>query len=186
MLLVSLSVVLGARLLGEGEAATEVWAVDAPLAAGQTVSASQLRPVAVSFASPEDAGRYVSADEPVPEGTVLGRDVAAGELLPVAAISDQGDGLLELPVAVAGGGLPASTAPGDRVDVWSVPLARTTTRAPRADQVLRAVPVLRVGGRGLAGPEASRQVVVGVDPRTDLAPVVAMLSDTSVVLVRRP
>jgi hypothetical protein len=52
--------------------------------------------------------------------------------------------------------------------------------------VLRDVAVLRVGGRGLAGPESTRQVVVGVDPGIELTGPVGQLADSDVVLVRRP
>jgi hypothetical protein len=186
VLLVCLSVALGAQLLSDGDEVSQVWAVAEPVAAGERLASSQLRPVGVDFAAAGDAARYVSAGEAVPESTVVSRDLAAGELLPLSALGQENDALLELPVAVAGGGVPATLSEGDRVDVWTVPLARASTRAARGEQVLSDVPVVRVGGRGLGGPDASRQVVLGVEPTTDLSSVVGGLADTHVVLVRRP
>lgn len=185
VLLVCVSVALGARLLAADDL-TRVWAVRDDVSAGETVTPADLRAVGVRFHEAADAERYVSAQQPVPEGTVASRDLAAGEMLPLTAIGPEAEPLLELPVAVAGGGVPATLATGDRVDVWVVPLARTSQAAPRAEQVLSDVPVLRVGRRGLGGPEATRQVVVGVDAGAELAGAVGRLADSHVVLVRRP
>src|SRR5688500_12324855 len=185
VLLVCVSVVAGARLLAADDL-TRVWALRDDVAAGETLTAGDLRAVGVRFADAADAERYVSAQQAVPEGSVTQRDIAAGEMLPLSAIGAQAQPLLELPVAVAGGGVPATLTTGDRVDVWVVPMARTAQEAPRGEQVLSDVPVLRVGGRGLGGPEATRQVVVGVDAGTGLAGAVGRLADSHVVLVRRP
>ena len=186
VLLVCASVVLGARLLGGEDDVTLVWAVREGVSAGETVETSDLRPVGVRFAEPSDAARYVSAATPLAQGAVLDRDLTAGELVPVDAVDVGTEALLELPVAVSGGGVPATLVTGDRVDVWVVPLARATTRSPRAEQVLADVPVLRLGGRGLGGAEATRQVVVGVPTSARLDEAVGRLADSHVVLVRRP
>lgn len=190
VLLVCLSVVLGAQLLSGRDDVTQVWAVGEAVAAGATLSSDDVRPAGVRFADADDAARYVAATDPLAEGTVVTRDLAAGELVPLAALV-QGEqaALLEVPLAVPGGGLPAGLAAGDRVDVWTVPLARTATRSPRAEQALTAVPVLRVGGDGMGsvgGADATRQVVVGVEATTDLTRTLGRLADAHVVLVRRP
>lgn len=191
VLLVCLSVVLGAQLLSAGDDVTPVWAVRDSVAAGETLSPDDLRPAGVRFAEVGDAARYVTATDPVAEGTVVTRDLAAGELVPLAALA-AGDepALLEVPLAVPGGGVPAGLAAGDRVDVWTVPLARAAERAPRAAQALTSVPVLRLGGDGgvggVGGPDATRQVVVGVEDSADLTGTLGQLADAHVVLVRRP
>jgi hypothetical protein len=188
VLLVCLSVALGAQLLGGRDDVTQVWAVREALSAGESVSPDDLRPVGVRFAEGSDAARYVAAAERLADGTVVTRDLSAGELVPLAALA-QADAaaVLELPVAVPGGGVPAGLAAGDRVDVWSVPLARAASRAPRAEEVLSDVAVLRVGGSGgMGGPDATRQVVVGVEPTADLTRTLGRLADAQVVLVRRP
>jgi Flp pilus assembly protein CpaB len=186
VLLVCLSVVLGAHLLGSRDDVTQVWALTEPVSAGEALGSADLRPLGVRFADPADAERYVSAGAPVPAGTVVTRDLGAGELVPLAALGQDGERLLELPVAATGGGVPAGVAPGDRVDVWVVPNARASTRGPKAELVLGEVPVLRVGGRGMGGPDGTRQVVVGVEEGTELAGAVGRLADSHVVLVRRP
>ncbi len=185
VLLVCLSVVLGARVLGGRDDVTQIWSLRDGVAAGETLGTDQLRPIGVRFADEADAATYASADRPVADGTVATRDLAAGELLPLGAMAPDGDPLVELPLTVPGGGVPAGTAPGDRVDVWVVPRAGETGRPARGAKVLADVPVLRVGGRGLGGPEARRQVVVGVAEEARLARVVGRLADADVLLVRR-
>jgi hypothetical protein len=185
VLLVCVSVVLGAELLGARDDVTQVWATRAGMAAGETLSPDDLRPVGVRFVDETDAAAYVSASDTVPEDTVVTRDLTPGELLPLAALGRGAEGLLEVPVAVPGGGVPLGLTAGDRVDLWVVPMARAASRAPRGERVLEDVPVLRVGGRELGGPEASRQVVVGVDASTDLTAAVGQLADSHVVMVRR-
>src|SRR5688500_11194814 len=133
VLLVCVSVVAGARLLAADDL-TRVWAVRDDVAAGETLTSADLRAVGVRFADAADAERYVSAQQPVPDDTVTRRDLSAGEMLPLAAVGQQAEPLLELPVAVAGGGVPATLVSGDRVDVWVVPLARTSQDAPRGEQ----------------------------------------------------
>jgi hypothetical protein len=190
VLLVCLSVALGAQLLSGRDDVTQVWAVRESVTAGATLSTVDLRPVGVRFAESADAARYVAATEPLAEGTVSTRDLAAGELLPLAALRQgSAEAVLELPLAVPGGGVPADLAPGDRVDVWAVPMARAATRSPRATEVLAGVPVVRLGSDGsggMSGPDATRQIVVGVEAGADLSAALGRLADGHVVLVRRP
>lgn len=190
VLLVCLSVVSGAQLLNGRDAVTQVWAAREALTAGETLSTDDLRPVGVRFADAADAAHYVAAASPLAEGAVVDRDLAAGELLPRAALGQGGaSGLLEVPLTVPGGGVPGGLARGDHVDVWASPLARAATSSPRAVLVLEDVPVLRVDGSGAAGMgglEAARPVVVGVGATTDLTRTLGRLADAHVVLVRRP
>jgi hypothetical protein len=186
VLLVCLSVVLGAQLLSGRDDVAQVWAAADAVSAGETLTREDLRPVGVRFADEADAASYVSADDPLPEGTVATRDLSSGELLPAAVLGGQGEGLMELPLAVPGGGVPTGLVPGHRVDVWVVPRAQAAARVAQGRQVLEDVPVLRIGGgRGLEGPETPRQVLVGVDAELRLGPVVGQLADNHVVLVRR-
>ena len=185
LVLVCLSVLLGARLLGTEEPMSTVWSTRGAVSAGEPLSAEDVRPVSVRFDRAEDAARYLAAEEPWSQ-VVARRDLAAGELVPAVAVAAGEPDLAELPLAAQSAGVPSDLTTGDRVDVWAVPLARSTSAAPRGRQVLADVPVLRVGPRGVSGPEATRQVVVGVPADADLGPTVGRLADGQVVLVRRP
>ncbi len=183
--LVCLSVVLGARVLGTEDEMSPVWSAAAPVAAGEPITAEDVRATRVRFDQAGDAARYLAADEPWSDVVAL-RDVTEGELMPAAAVGTSEPELSELPLAAQSSGVPIGLSAGDRVDVWTVPLARTASRAPSGRQVLSDVPVLRVGGRGVSGPESTRQVVVGVPAEADLGGTVGRLADSHVVLVRRP
>ena len=194
--LVAVSGLLGATLIGGGDAPAGVWAARSALSAGQTVSASDLVRREVRFADQRDADRYVAADATLPDGTVLARDVGAGELLPRAILSGgSGRAVVEVPLSVPAEALPLTVAPGSVVDVWVTPdpaLAPTAERGPHdgesslAFSGVRVLAVSRSGGA--LGPTATRQVVVGVEPgQEDTLPAsLAMVARGTVVLVRRP
>ncbi len=55
----------------------------------------------VRFVDDADAQRYLGADQPLPDPQTLLRPVAAGELVPAAALGDpRSDRLLSVPVSV--------------------------------------------------------------------------------------
>lgn len=180
------SVLLGAQLLAGADDTVAVWSVRGDLAAGTPVTARDLEPSQVRFPSAELAGRYLSADD-VPDGMVLLREVAAGELLPRAALgSAPQERLAELPVSVASEAVPAGLRVGELVDVWVTPPAHGTEQR-RAVRVLEQVRVVAAPDRSSAlGPASTRQVLVGVPADEELlADALAGLADGGAVLVRR-
>jgi hypothetical protein len=76
--LVAVSALLGAVLLGGGQATSAVWAARTALAEGQPVLPEDLVRREVRFAEPADRDRYLSAEQPLPGSGVLVRDVGAG------------------------------------------------------------------------------------------------------------
>jgi hypothetical protein len=193
--LVAVSALLGATLLGGADATVGVWAARVALTDGQPLSAEDLVRREVRFADQADADRYVSADAAPPAGTVLARDVGAGELVPRAALgAPDRAAVVEVPLSVPADAVPATLRPGSVVDVWVTPdpaLTSGTAGGEGAESalVLGRVPVLSVARAGGAlGPSASRQVIVGVEPGQEdaLPAALAQLARGSVVLVRRP
>ena len=198
------SVLLGARVLAAADDTVAVWGVRTSLARGQVPTADDLVPVRVRFADHASADRYVATADDLPAGTVLRRDVAAGELLPRAALSRSEEALVEVPLSVDAAGMPSSVTVGSRVDVWVTPApgrvgstsdgsggAEGSGGRAEAVRVLSGVPVVADGGgdasaTGFGG--ESLPVVVGVPPsaRSDLPEVLGRLGDGTVVLVRRP
>jgi hypothetical protein len=186
--IVAASVLLGARLLAAADDTVVVWSVRRDLPAGSAVGTTDLERVHLRFGTPELAARYLSASDPVPGGTVVARDIAAGELLPRSALgaSDQAD-LAEVPIPVPSEAVPATLHSGEVVDVWVTP-ETANGDAPRAVRVLEQVRVVAVPSDGSAlGPSATRQVLVGLPAgeQSGLATALAQLSAGRAVIVRR-
>ena len=139
----------------------------------------------IRFGSGSDADGYLSADEALPDGLVLTRDVDAGELLPRAALGNATDAdLVEVPLTVPTGGVSATLSVGDIVDVWV-----TGKDAQDAVRALRDVRVLAVPNDSSAfSSGADRQVVVGVgaDDEADLPGALAMLATGTAVVTKQP
>lgn len=184
IVLLTVSVVAGARIVGGADAMTEVLAARGPLAVGQPVGPEDVTTVRVRFADDAEAGRYLPGAEPLPAGTVVSRAVGRGELLPRAAVTvGGGPALLQVPLVVESGRVPREVRPGDRVDVWVTPQEVAGAASPTAALVLADVEVVshRADGSG------QRQVVVAVSPDLEptLSRVVARIDTGSVLLLRR-
>lgn len=194
LLLVAGSVLVGAKLLAGADDSVAVWATRSAMSAGRTLGPDDLVRRRVRFESQSEADRYVSAATAPAPGTVLRRDVGAGELLPRAAVTGRSStDLVEVPLSVPSDGVPATVRVGSVVDVWVAP-DRTTvpaggTASGRAVLVFDDVAVVAAPRAATAlGPTATRQVIIGVDgsERSDLARALARLSGGSVLLTRQP
>lgn len=189
--LVALCTLLGATLLGGGDGSVGVWATRTALVEGQGVTTDDLVRREISFSDQADADRYLSADQPLPEGRVLSRAVGAGELLARTAVAaGEQEDAWEVPVPVAPEGVPSTVTAGSVVDVWATPELGTASRAEEESSLIlddvRVVGVARAaGGVGAGG---SRSVVVAVDEgQQDVLPTaLARMARGTVVLVRNP
>ena len=121
VLLVLVSVVVGARVLSSADRSQLVWSASRDLAAGASIGSGDLQPSQVRLFG--SSGRYLPADGDPPTGYVLDRPVAAGELVPLAALTRPGDDvdLRLVTVPVLPGHYPPALAKGQRVDVWTTP-----------------------------------------------------------------
>lgn len=120
VLIIAVSVVVGARVLAAADDTVAVWAVAADAGPGAELVAGDLVAHRVRFADAADRAGYFTVDEELPPAMLLTRGVGAGELLPRAAVGEAGrDGdTVELPVAVDPGQVPPSVAAGSIVDVY--------------------------------------------------------------------
>ena len=135
VLLVLVSVVVGARVLSSADRSTLVWAASKELTAGTLLAAGDLEPVRVRLF--ESTGQYVGADGAPPVGYVVRRGLGAGELLPQGALTEPERGaelrLVTVPVEV--GHYPPTLRDDQRVDLWVTPrldAEPTGTGAPAA------------------------------------------------------
>ncbi|WP_337063470.1 SAF domain-containing protein [Kineococcus sp. G2] len=193
------SVVLGARTVQAAGATTGVWAVAAPVGAGSSLTAAQLRVVQVSLDAATGAA-YLPAAEPPAAGWIALRGLSAGELLPRSAVApavDLVDRAVSLPLE---GALPEGVRTGALADVWVVWPADTGAAAagsltgpvsgsarPGPEELAQAVEVVAVRQRssalaGAAGADVEVLVPGGVLPSV----LRALAVEADVVLVPVP
>lgn len=160
VVLILLAVLLGARLLSTRSGGTAVLVAARPLAAGQSITAGDLRVAHVHLGDATSA-YWPAADLAGLSGHPLTSAVAPGDLLPRSAVGATSDPsptrVVSLPVDPAR--LPTLTA-GDVVDVFATTKATATARGATV-AVLRGVRYLGEGDSG-SGSTVSVRVEVPV------------------------
>ncbi len=185
VLLLLVSVVVGARVLSTGGATAPVVALARDLPAGHVLAAGDLRVVRVRLDG-RTAGQYVGgAQLDQIAGRPLGRGAGAGELLAVGAIGQVAAATPQrlVPVTVAAGRLPGLSA-GDHVDVYATGLLKPS--AGGAEQCTTQVVATDVEiGADVDATVASgtTTVLLRVDPR--LAGTLVHASETAALDVTR-
>lgn len=132
VLLVLLSVLVGARVLATADRSQLVWATSRALAPGSVLSQTDL--VAVRVRLFDSAGRYLDASAPAPVGYVAARGLGSGELLPDDALRrpELDVDFRLVTVLVELGHVPPDLVDGQQVDVWVTPAREPGAAAPRA------------------------------------------------------
>jgi hypothetical protein len=189
VLLVLVSVLIGAKVLAGADASQLVWVASHDLAPGTVLADADLHEGKVRLYG--TSGLYLAGGKPT--GYVVQRPISADELVPAGALSRPGERLprREVTVPVAAGHLPPDLSSSDQVDVYLTPgdkaVKRTTAKDGFASRlVLTGVTVVRVTRTGGLGSSAQDQpVVVSVDPEQVLVLVQAM-ADGAIDLVRVP
>lgn len=195
--LVAVSMLLGGLLVSTVAATTEVWAVSADVRAGEPVRVDDLERVDVRLSGGAAEAYLAETDADALAAQIAeatwARDLTAGELVPVAALTSATSARgVELPLEVAGTSMPADLGPGHRVDVWVADPDAAAGGAGRRDggarRILDDVAVLAVHGEQTAlGEGAARSVVVLVEDAqaSALPQALAALSEGAVTVVRR-
>ena len=132
VLLVLLSVLVGARVLAGADRSQLVWATSRALAPGSVLAAEDL--VAVRVRLFDTAGLYLDAEQPAPVGYVAARGLGAGELLPDDALRrpELDVDYRLVTVLVELGHVPPDLVDGQQVDVWLTPDREPGSAAPAA------------------------------------------------------
>jgi len=173
------SAAAGAAALAAADDTVATWAARGDLVDGAVLAPDDLVSVQVRLEAP--ANPYLTG--PVPDGYVLVRPVASGELLPASAVAPAGDisGVSRLvSVAVSSDAAPGALRAGDRVDVWLVPDDLAEPDAAAA-LLVEAVPVASVpvveSSFGASGPGSSVVLRLSSDDlrEVDLAEVTSRL-----------
>lgn len=192
VLLILLSVLVGAKVLSGADASQQVWVAARDLAPGTVLTAADLQSGRVRLFGTSE--RYLAGEKPI--GYVVLRAVGADELVARTALSDPGTDVVrrEVTIPVAAGHLSPDLAHGDLVDLYVTPSEATSRRlvaakaaAAYAPQlVLRGVSIARVSrGGGLASSGQDVTVVLSVAP-AEVAAVVQALADGTLDLIRVP
>lgn len=151
VVIVAVSVLAGARVLGSADDTVQVWAVAHDEAAGASLGPADLVARRVRF-DDGNTGAYYLVSDTLPSRIVLDRAVGGGELLPRAAVGS-GPTLAQLPLAVDPAAVPPQVGPGSTVDVY----------VDGSSPVLTGVAVEDVTPAG--GLDGSTEVTVAVPPQ---------------------
>ena len=186
VVLVLLAVVAGARIFAAAGHYTDVYVARHPLVPGEHLAPDDLAVGQVRFRG-EGQGYVAAGNEPV--GYVVTRYVAAGELVPVTALSGRPEAAAAsrlVAVPVEPGHLPSDLGHGDLVDLYVTPKSGSGAKLPIPIAVVSSVPVDSYddGSRSLSG-AATASVVLAV-PRDQVVDVVRAIESGTVDLVRVP
>lgn len=123
LVLVAASVAIGSWAFSAAARTVPVYVAAEPLIPGELLDLGALTIREVRLADSLD--RYLAADDGVPDGVVLLRTVAEGELVPLSALASVDDLGLRPVAIVPQGALPSGVVEGSTVDLWFVPEVRT-------------------------------------------------------------
>lgn len=165
VVLVLLSVAIGAKVIASADDTVPMYAAVASLVPGQPVTQKDVRRVDVQLGA--DRTRYVAADHDIAPDTFALRDVRPGELLPASALGTKADIDMK-PVSVpVDSGAAAQLAAGSIVDVWVNAKEKSSGVEKYGNPIktLEAAPVVRVpeaGGSGLGSASGKTAVQIMV------------------------
>lgn len=177
VVLLAVSMLVGARLLAGGDDTVPAWQATRDLAPGAVVSADDVVAVAIPASL---AGAY--ADGSGLPTAPIDRPLLAGEVLPIPVDADVADARW-VTVPVEPLHAPVDLAPGERVDVWATD-ASDLGAIPVPELVLERVLVSQVAVDGV-GMGGEYGVVLEIDPR-DAAALLAAARSGGIDLVRVP
>ncbi|HEY5247608.1 MAG TPA: hypothetical protein VIJ15_04030 [Dermatophilaceae bacterium] len=189
VVLVLLSMTLGAKAIAAADDTVPMYAAAVSLVPGQPVTQKEVRRVDVQLGV--DRQRYVAADHDIVPGTFALRDVRTGELLPASALGTRrAIDLKPVSLPVDGGGAAQLTA-GSVVDVWvnAKDPSSGAEKYGKPVKTLEAAPVARTpdlsgGGLGAASGLTTVQIMVPESKVLDL--IAAIDQGAKITLVPAP
>lgn len=176
----TLSVVVGALLIGSADNTVTVWAAKHDLSAGTSVTTADVIAVPVNG---ENAGRYLDAQSNDIVGKQLNRSVGAQELLPVTAVAIGASDTRLVTVPVQPAHAPQALTRGERVDVYLS--ARESSASTAASRLVMANALVDEVADDIDS--ASGQIAVVLQVGSDQAAALVAASRGGVIdLVRVP
>lgn len=184
--MVLLAVVAGARVFAAANHYTEVYVARSALVPGEHLAAADVRVGEVRL--PGEAAHYVAAGA-APVGYLVTRYVAAGELVPLGAVSAAPpavDASRFVTVPVPAGHLPGDLGHGDLVDVYVTAKDSGSDAPTTPSLVIGGVPVDAADGGTQSLSGSSAVPVVLVVPASKVSAVVAAVETGAIDLIRVP
>lgn len=175
ILLVLLSIVIGALAMSAADDRVGMWAAAGPLTPGQTIGESDLQRVDVQLGDAQ--GDYLMSNERLPNGAVVDREVREGELVPRAAVIDPTELDVQRVAVHVDPAYLSNLVKGSRVTVFTAaPQAKGEDAAagsdePEYEEFIRRATVHqlpRSSGVMSSGSRSSVIIVVPTDKVTDL------------------
>jgi hypothetical protein len=189
VVLVLLSMTVGAKAIAAADDTVPMYAATASLVPGQPVKQSDVRRVDVQLGA--DRRSYVAADHDIAPDTFALRDVRPGELLPTSALGTR-DAIDLKPVSVpVDGGSAGQLAAGSVVDVWinSKDPSTSAEKYGKPVKTIEAAPVVRapdISGGGLGTGSGMTAVQIMVPEANVQALIAAIDQGAKITLVPVP
>jgi hypothetical protein len=187
VVLVLVAVVAGARVFAAAGRYTKVYVARHALVPGEHLDASDLSVGQVRFSG--EGASYVAVGGVAPAGYLVTRYVAAGELVPLTALSASASAAAAsrfVTVPVMPGHLPADLVHGDLVDVYVTAKVAAGDKVPPPTQVLSSVSVDSDGGGSQSDSVGSTVAVVLAIPAAKVATIVHAVESGTIDLVQVP
>lgn len=174
---------LAASLIAkEANRTVYVWASSTELAPGNIITQADIKATPVLL--PESAKNYLSASAQI-IGAVVKFRVAAGDLIPLAAIASTAEqlDLRAVPLTVESTDLPMGLTRGEVIDIYAIPTSNSTSN-PRSivesTLLTERVSVSAVSERNNSG---KARVVVSL-PQSLITLILNHLADSRLIIVR--
>jgi hypothetical protein len=185
IVIVVVPIVIGAHLLASADRYVSVYVARRALVPGQHLIATDVAVGRVRFDG--QGGHYVAAKRP-PVDYLVTRYVAAGELVPIAALTGTPAALTAqrlVTVPVATGHAPLDLVRGDVVDIYATTKSTPRDKVARPRLVIGAAPVDSVSRSGALSSSGAVSLVIEV-PAVGVDDVVRAIEAGALDVVRVP
>ena len=168
----------GSLIAKEANRTVYVWASTGELAPGNTIAAQDLK--AVSVLLPESAKNYISANAQL-IGTMVVHRIGSGDLIPVAAISNEIQSLAQraVPLSIELTDLPTELGRGEVIDIYGVPNSSQKSIS-QPELITAGVTVAEVSNKNNSG----KSIVVVNLPEDLVLHTLAYISESRLIIVR--
>jgi hypothetical protein len=117
---IAISLLAAVTLAGVSQSSASIWAAAHQLASGTVITAADITRVDATLGR-SSKGYYPSSSRLI--GNVVTRPIGTLEFIPLNALAQPGStsDFREMPLGIAKSDLPTDLAPGERVDLYSIP-----------------------------------------------------------------
>ena len=168
----------GTLIAREANRTVYVWAASGELAPGNTIAATDIKPIPVLL--PESPKNYISANAQLIGATVTHR-VGLGDLIPVSAVTVDSEKLTHraVPLTIEPTDLPGDLGRGEVIDLYAIP--NSSPKSITEPQLISgAITVAEVSSKNNSG----KSVVVVNLPEIIVLNTLSYIPDSRLIIVR--